>query len=196
MPLDAYRSFNALFTRGVKPEYRPIPADTPEILSPCDGTVQDVGRVRSGRILTVKGIEYSLASLLPDMDIDPSRAASSRSSFCRRLIATASSARWTAGSKKSCTFRALGCSSIPRSSGRSIRSTLERADDLSLLSAESGPCVVVMVAGWGVGNITLPLAPRFRPRSKRPGPSQLGVCPTPSNAATGSRRSSSVPRSC
>src|SRR5262249_49426159 len=29
-----------------------------------------------------------------------------------------------------------------------------------------GPCLVVMVAGWGVGNITLPLAPEFRPRSR------------------------------
>ncbi len=70
-PLDAYRSFNAVFTRGVKPECRPIPAGTPEILSPCDGTVQDVGRVEQGRLMTVKGIEYSLASLLPDIDIQP-----------------------------------------------------------------------------------------------------------------------------
>jgi phosphatidylserine decarboxylase len=30
-----------------------------------------------------------------------------------------------------------------------------------------GPCVLVMVAGWGVGNITLPSAPDFRPRSRR-----------------------------
>ena len=27
--------------------------------------------------------------------------------------------------------------------------------------------MVVMVAGWGVGNITLPFAPDFRPGSKR-----------------------------
>ncbi len=70
-PLDAYRSFNAVFTRGVKPECRPIPAGTPEILSPCDGTVEDVGRVEQGRLMTVKGIEYSLASLVPDIDIQP-----------------------------------------------------------------------------------------------------------------------------
>src|SRR5262249_39358625 len=35
-PLWAYPSLNALFTRGVKPEYRPIPAGTPQFLSPCD----------------------------------------------------------------------------------------------------------------------------------------------------------------
>lgn len=30
------------------------------------------------------------------------------------------------------------------------------------LSSDAGPCAVVMVAGWGVGNITLPLAPGLR----------------------------------
>jgi phosphatidylserine decarboxylase len=35
------------------------------------------------------------------------------------------------------------------------------------LSADAGSCVVIMVAGWGVGNITLPLAPGFRPGSRR-----------------------------
>src|SRR5262249_6702342 len=33
-------------------------------------------------------------------------------------------------------------------------------------STALGPCLVVMVAGWGVGNITLPAAPEFRPRSR------------------------------
>ncbi len=68
-PLESYRSLNAVFTRGLKPEYRPINAHTPEILSPCDGTVQDLGRVERGRLLTVKGIEYLIDSLLPDIDI-------------------------------------------------------------------------------------------------------------------------------
>lgn len=70
-PLAEYRSFNALFTRGVKAEYRPMPVDAPAIASPCDGTVQDAGRVRQSRLLTVKGIEYSLASLLAGIDVTP-----------------------------------------------------------------------------------------------------------------------------
>src|SRR5271165_7102229 len=36
-PLWAYPSLNALFTRGIKPEYRPIPTGTPQFLSPSDG---------------------------------------------------------------------------------------------------------------------------------------------------------------
>jgi phosphatidylserine decarboxylase len=29
-----------------------------------------------------------------------------------------------------------------------------------------GPCLVVMIAGWGVGNISLPAAPSFRPHRR------------------------------
>src|SRR5262249_25970245 len=63
-PLASYPSLNALFTRGIKPEFRPIANGTPQFLCPCDGTVQDVGVVKNGTLLTLKGIEYSLASLL------------------------------------------------------------------------------------------------------------------------------------
>ncbi len=34
-PLWAYPSLNALFTRGVKPECRPIPTGTSQFLAPC-----------------------------------------------------------------------------------------------------------------------------------------------------------------
>ncbi len=70
-PLWAYPSLNAVFTRGLKPAYRPIAAGTPQFLCPCDGTVQEVGRIEQGKILTLKGIEYSLDSLLPRTDTRP-----------------------------------------------------------------------------------------------------------------------------
>ena len=56
-----YPSLNALFTRGIKPELRPIASGMPQILSPCDGAIQDFGPIVNGKILTLKGIEYSLA---------------------------------------------------------------------------------------------------------------------------------------
>src|SRR5262245_2699827 len=68
MPLEEYPSLNAVFTRGIKPACRPIHTGTLGFLSPCDGTVQDVGRVDGGKILTVKGIEYTLGSLLTGLD--------------------------------------------------------------------------------------------------------------------------------
>ncbi len=167
-PLESYRSLNAVFTRGLKPEYRPINAHTPEILSPCDGTVQDLGRVERGRLLTVKGIEYLIDSLLPDIDIQSFEGGQFAIIFlspidCHRVFSPLD-----------------GClEEVVHVPGARllVHPPFQRAEYpvytlnervILRLSAESGSCVVVMVAGWGVGNITLPFAPTFQPRSNRP----------------------------
>src|SRR5262249_9254568 len=67
-PMWAYPSINALFTRGVRPEFRPITRSMDQFSSPCDGTVQEVGRLESDRLLRVKGVEYSIDALLPNVD--------------------------------------------------------------------------------------------------------------------------------
>ncbi len=167
MSLDAYRSFNALFTRGVKPEYRPISAGSTEIVSPCDGTVQDVGRVERGRLLTVKGIEYSVNSLLPGMDIRPYEGGQFTIIFlspidCHRVFSP----------QDGCLEEVVH---VP-GARLLVHPPFQRPDYpvytlnermIFRLSSPSASCVLVMVAGWGVGNITLPSAPRFRPGSKR-----------------------------
>ncbi len=157
-PLASYRSMNALFTRGVKPKYRPIPLDTPAILSPCDGNVQDVGWVDGGKILTVKGIEYTLASLLPGLDIRPYEGGQFMTIFlspidCHRVFSPQDG-------------RIEEVVHVP-GSRLLVHPPFQRADYpvytlnervIFRLTNETGSCVVVMVAGWGVGNITLPLA--------------------------------------
>src|SRR5262245_12670396 len=55
-PLSAYPTLNALFTRGIKPGFRPIAVDSSQFLCPCDGTVQDIGRIHQDRVLTLKEI--------------------------------------------------------------------------------------------------------------------------------------------
>src|SRR5262249_30084223 len=70
-PLWAYPSFNALFTRGVRPELRPIPKSSDHFLAPCDGRVQDVGVIRRDKTLAVKGVEYSVGGLLAGVDPEP-----------------------------------------------------------------------------------------------------------------------------
>ncbi|HND56383.1 MAG TPA: hypothetical protein PLV92_28390, partial [Pirellulaceae bacterium] len=37
-PLEEFVSFNDLFTRGVRKEFRPLPADPDCFICPCDGT--------------------------------------------------------------------------------------------------------------------------------------------------------------
>jgi len=174
-PLESYRSFNAVFTRGLKPEYRPIPFGTPEILSPCDGTVQDVGLVEHGRLLTVKGIDYSLRSLLSDIDIAPYEGGQFAIFFlspidCHRVFSPQDG-------------RLEEVVHVP-GARLLVHPPFQRAEYpvytlnermIFRLSGESGSCVVVMVAGWGVGNITIPFAPNFPRKVKRPSASRGGL---------------------
>ncbi len=66
---DDYASFNAFFTRELKPGARPLDPDPRALLSPCDGTVSERGAMNAGRLLQAKGHDYSLQALLAD---DPS----------------------------------------------------------------------------------------------------------------------------
>jgi phosphatidylserine decarboxylase len=59
-----YPTFNAFFTRAIKPELRPIASGKPEIASPVDGTVSQAGRIESGVIFQAKGHDYTTVELL------------------------------------------------------------------------------------------------------------------------------------
>jgi phosphatidylserine decarboxylase len=165
-PLWAYPSLNAFFTRGIKPEYRPIPSGTPQFLCPCDGTVQDVGQLEEGKLLTLKGIEYPLRSLLPKLDTRPFEGGHFAVVFlspidCHRVFSPHDGQLEEVIHVPG--FRLLVHPPFQRPEFPAY--TLNERVILRF-STPLGPCLVVMVAGWGVGNITLPFAPRFRPRSR------------------------------
>jgi phosphatidylserine decarboxylase len=61
-----YDSFNAFFTRSLRPGVRPLAADAAAILSPADGTVLQLGALAGDALLQVKGVTYSAAALLGD----------------------------------------------------------------------------------------------------------------------------------
>lgn len=77
-PAD-YASFNAWFTRALKPGARSFDPDPRAFLSPCDGKISEAGELRAERILQAKGKDYSLQDLLAD---DPVCAQLSGGSFC------------------------------------------------------------------------------------------------------------------
>jgi phosphatidylserine decarboxylase len=62
--LRDYESFNDFFTRALKPDARPLPADPLAVVSPADGAVSQAGIIERGRMLQAKGHTYSLESLL------------------------------------------------------------------------------------------------------------------------------------
>jgi phosphatidylserine decarboxylase len=165
-PLCSYPSLNALFTRAIKPECRPIPLGTPQFLCPCDGTIQDVGQVRQGKILTVKGIQYGLESLLVHASAGEFEGGHYAIVFlspidCHRVFSPQD------GSLEQAThvpgYRLLVHPPFQRAEFP-VYTLNERV--VLRLATRFGPCCVVMVAGWGVGNVTLPLAPNFRPRRR------------------------------
>jgi phosphatidylserine decarboxylase len=60
----AYESFNAFFTRALKPDARPLPSDPLALACPVDGTVSEIGRIEGDRLLQAKGRHYTLSALL------------------------------------------------------------------------------------------------------------------------------------
>lgn len=68
----AYESFNAFFTRALKPEARPLSTEPGAVLCPADGSVSQAGAITHGRIFQAKGHDYGLTALLGG---DPQRAA-------------------------------------------------------------------------------------------------------------------------
>jgi phosphatidylserine decarboxylase len=165
-PLVDYPSLNALFTRGLKPECRPIPRGTPQFLCPCDGTVQESGKVEGGKILTLKGIEYTLGSLLPQIDVRPFEAGHFLIVFlspidCHRVFSPQD------GQLVENTH-VPGYRLLVHPPYQRVDYPVYTLNERMILrfSTPLGPCLMVMVAGWGVGNITLPGVPDFRPRSR------------------------------
>ena len=59
-----YQSFNAFFTRSLRPGARPCDADPQALASPVDGTVSQIGRLDGLRMLQAKGHDYSVEALL------------------------------------------------------------------------------------------------------------------------------------
>jgi phosphatidylserine decarboxylase len=166
-PIWAYPSLNALFTRGVRPEFRPIPKAADQLVCPCDARVQEIGCVQQDLLVTVKGIEFTMASLLPGIDTrryqhghfaifflapsDCHRVFSPHDGVVEEVIHVPGS-------------RLLVHPPFQRKE-YPVFSLNERV--ILRLATPLGSCVLVLVAGWGVGNITLPGDPCFRPRARR-----------------------------
>ena len=62
----AYDSFNAFFTRALKPGARIADADPAALLMPADGKISQAGAIVAGDIFQAKGHSFSAAELLGD----------------------------------------------------------------------------------------------------------------------------------
>ena len=62
--ISEFETFNAFFTRELKPGTREIDPDPLVLVSPSDGKISQSGRITNDRILQAKGQHYSVRSLL------------------------------------------------------------------------------------------------------------------------------------
>ena len=62
----SYASFNAFFTRALKPGARVADADPRTLLMPADGRISPLGPIEDGRIFQAKGQSFTAAELLGD----------------------------------------------------------------------------------------------------------------------------------
>ncbi|WP_045727159.1 archaetidylserine decarboxylase [Xanthomonas sp. GPE 39] len=62
----AYPTFNAFFTRALKPGVRVADADPQTLLMPADGRISQLGQIEDGRIFQAKGQSFTAAELLGD----------------------------------------------------------------------------------------------------------------------------------
>lgn len=161
-PLADFRSVNELFTRGVRPELRPIAMLPHSLLAPCDGRVQEIGELTPHTTFTVKDIEYSASSLLPGFNTEPFRGGCFAVIFlspadCHRVFAPAAS-------------ELLEIAHVP--GGRLLVHPPYQRREFPVFTlnerivmrmrSEFGEYILVMVAGWGVGHITFPLGVSWR----------------------------------
>ena len=61
---EDYSSFNAFFTRHLKPGARSWKKDKKLILSPVDGAISQIGIINNDKLIQAKGIDYTLTQLL------------------------------------------------------------------------------------------------------------------------------------
>jgi len=63
-----YPTFNAFFTRALKPGARVADPDPRALLMPADGRISQCGPIQDGRIFQAKGQSYTAAELLGDAE--------------------------------------------------------------------------------------------------------------------------------
>ncbi|MEE3170077.1 MAG: archaetidylserine decarboxylase [Pseudomonadota bacterium] len=61
---EAYPTFNAFFTRALKPGLRPLAEGEKTLVSPVDGAISQLGQVTGDRVFQAKGQTFSLSELL------------------------------------------------------------------------------------------------------------------------------------
>ena len=176
VPPGGFSSFDAFFTRRLQEGARPLDPDPAAVLSPADGRLEDLGAVREGGEILVKGKPYAVAELLGDEALVGRFEGGSyfivylSPRDYHRVHAPVSGVVEQVGYVAGTLFpvNAIGTEHIPGLFARNERIvTLQR-------SARHGQVATVMVGAIGVGRIELSFDSVRTNVGDVPGPRHLG----------------------
>jgi phosphatidylserine decarboxylase len=154
-PIDQYSGLQEFFTRRLRPDARPLPAQTDRVVSPADGTVIESGAVSAGRLLDAKGMGFTLTELLADGEAAARLEGGA-------YLGTYLSPRDYHRVHAPVGGRVVAWHHVPgrlfpvndRSVAREPALFSKNERFVTLIQGEAGLCAVVMVAAVGVGHIT------------------------------------------
>jgi phosphatidylserine decarboxylase len=162
-----YDSFNAFFTRALKPGARPIDPDPMSLVSPADGAIQQIGRICGDEILQVKGIGYGTDALLGGEQAQAYRDGSfvtiylaPRNYHRVHMPAAGRIVRMTHVPGELWSVNATTTARVPGVFARNERLVCH-------CEAEWGPFAVVLVGALNVGSISTAWAGEVLPRRAR-----------------------------
>ncbi len=149
----AYPSFNAFFTRALRPGARPI--DPEAEVSPADGVLSQAGPIRQDRLVQAKGHEYSLFALLAG-DADMASQFES-GSFATLYLSPRDYHRVhmpLAGTLREMVFVPGDLFSVSQATAQLVPGLFARNERLILLfDTERGPMAVILVGAIFVGSM-------------------------------------------
>jgi len=185
---SAYESFNAFFTRRLKPEARPLPSEDRIAIVPADGVVSQLGRIDKDRLLQAKGKWFSTLDLLGG---DETLAARYRDgSFATVYLSPSDYHRVhmpISGELLRTVYVPGRLFSVNPTTTAAVSGLFARNERLICeFETDSGPMVVVLVGAMIVASIEVAWAGQVTPRrGNRPETRRFDQAPAAVKLATG-----------
>jgi len=151
----AYPSFNAFFTRALKPGARDIEGDQSVFVSPVDGTISQLGKVSRDRVFQAKGQSFSLTELLGG---DTEQAESFKNGEFATIYLSPSDYHRihmpVAGTLKEMVYVPGKLFSVNPTTAENVPNLFARNERVvCLFDTEAGPLALVLVGAMIVGSV-------------------------------------------
>lgn len=165
---EAYSSFNAFFTRALKPGLRPVDDRESVMVSPVDGTISQLGTVTNDRVFQAKGQSFSLTELLGG-DAEQAKAFEN-GQFATIYLSPKDYHRIhmpLAGTLREMTYVPGKLFSVNPTTAEQVPNLFARNERVScVFDTEAGPMALVLVGAMIVGSMETTWAGVVAPDSK------------------------------